>query len=61
MYIYHNKIDAVGDKANTEKQVFEACTDSVEEMKKSSCANGRKLHERFKYHHYRRPRILVFQ
>lgn len=33
VYIYHNKIDAVGDKANTEKQVFEACTDSVEEMK----------------------------
>lgn len=33
VYIYHNKIDAVGDKVNTEKQVFEACTDAVEELK----------------------------
>lgn len=33
VYIYHNKIDAVGDKSNTEKQVFEACTEAVEELK----------------------------
>lgn len=33
VYIYHNKIDAVGDKLNTENQVFEACTDAIEELK----------------------------
>lgn len=33
VYIYHNKIDAVGDKANTEKQVFEACVDAIDELK----------------------------
>ncbi|MBP3759851.1 MAG: BREX-1 system phosphatase PglZ type A, partial [Ruminococcus sp.] len=33
VYIYHNKIDAVGDKANTENQVFEACIDAIEELK----------------------------
>ncbi|WP_294471299.1 BREX-1 system phosphatase PglZ type A [uncultured Ruminococcus sp.] len=33
VYIYHNTIDAVGDKSNTENQVFEACTDAIEELK----------------------------
>ena len=33
VYIYHNKIDAVGDKPNTEKQAFEACTEALEELK----------------------------
>lgn len=33
VYIYHNTIDAVGDKANTENQVFEACNDAIEELK----------------------------
>ncbi|MBP3271094.1 MAG: BREX-1 system phosphatase PglZ type A [Ruminococcus sp.] len=33
VYIYHNTIDAVGDKQNTENQVFEACADAVEELK----------------------------
>lgn len=33
VYIYHNIIDAVGDKANTENQVFEACDDAMEELK----------------------------
>ena len=33
VYIYHNIIDAVGDKANTENQVFEACADAMEELK----------------------------
>ena len=33
VYIYHNTIDAVGDKANTENQVFEACADALEELK----------------------------
>ncbi len=32
VYIYHNVIDAVGDKAFTETQVFEACEDAVEEI-----------------------------
>ena len=33
VYIYHNVIDAAGDKANTENQVFEACADAMEELK----------------------------
>lgn len=33
VYIYHNTIDAVGDKPNTEDQVFEACVDAIEELK----------------------------
>ncbi len=33
VYIYHNKIDAIGDKAVTEHQVSEACQDTIEELK----------------------------
>lgn len=33
VYIYHNRIDAVGDKPNTERQVFEACSEAVKELK----------------------------
>lgn len=32
VYIYHNAIDAIGDKAATEKKVFEACEDAVQEL-----------------------------
>ena len=32
VYIYHNAIDAVGDKAATEDQVFEACDQAVTEL-----------------------------
>ena len=32
VYIYHNVIDAIGDKTSTEKKVFEACADAVEEL-----------------------------
>lgn len=32
VYIYHNKIDAVGDKAMTENQVFDACENTVDEL-----------------------------
>ena len=33
VYIYHNAIDAVGDKAATEDQVFEACDQAITELK----------------------------
>ena len=33
VYIYHNTIDAVGDKASTEDQAFDACQDAVAELK----------------------------
>ena len=33
VYIYHNTIDAVGDKPTTEDQVFEACEQAVLELK----------------------------
>ena len=33
VYIYHNAIDAVGDKATTEDQVFDACDQAVTELK----------------------------
>jgi uncharacterized protein (TIGR02687 family) len=32
VYIYHNEIDANGDKPQTEKKVFEACRTAVEEL-----------------------------
>lgn len=32
IYIYHNTIDAIGDKAPTEKKVFEACEDAMREL-----------------------------
>ena len=32
VYIYHNTIDAIGDKAVTEQKVFEACADTVQEL-----------------------------
>lgn len=33
IYIYHNAIDAVGDKATTEDQVFDACEQAILELK----------------------------
>lgn len=32
VYIYHNTIDAIGDKAPTENKVFEACEDATQEI-----------------------------
>ena len=32
VYIYHNNIDAIGDKSVTEQKVFEACEDTVQEL-----------------------------
>jgi uncharacterized protein (TIGR02687 family) len=32
IYIYHNAIDAAGDKAPTETKVFEACNDAIDEL-----------------------------
>lgn len=32
VYIYHNKIDAIGDKPMTENQVFDACGEAVDEL-----------------------------
>lgn len=32
VYIYHNAIDAIGDKAATETKVFEACETAIEEL-----------------------------
>ena len=32
IYIYHNTIDAIGDKAATEQKVFEACDDAIQEL-----------------------------
>ena len=31
-YIFHNTIDAIGDKAPTENKVFEACADTIQEI-----------------------------
>ena len=33
VYIYHNKIDAIGDKTITEHQEFDACNDAITEIK----------------------------
>ena len=32
VYVYHNQIDARGDKLNTENEVFTACNEAVEEL-----------------------------
>ena len=32
IYIYHNTIDAIGDKAPTENKAFEACEDTIQEI-----------------------------
>lgn len=32
IYIYHNQIDARGDKANTEDEVFDACESAIQEI-----------------------------
>ena len=32
IYVYHNTIDALGDKAATETKVFEACNDAIDEL-----------------------------
>ena len=32
VYVYHNTIDAIGDKAATENKVFEACEDAIMEI-----------------------------
>ncbi|MEA5092654.1 hypothetical protein SDC9_44895 [bioreactor metagenome] len=32
VYVYHNQIDARGDKQNTENEVFSACTEAIEEI-----------------------------
>jgi len=32
IYVYHNTIDAIGDKAATETKVFEACNDAIDEL-----------------------------
>ncbi len=32
IYIYHNQIDAIGDKANTERDVFEAVEKTIEDL-----------------------------
>ncbi|MDF0553363.1 BREX-1 system phosphatase PglZ type A [Kamptonema sp. UHCC 0994] len=32
VYIYHNNIDAIGDKAASEHQVFAACSDTIKEL-----------------------------
>lgn len=34
VYIYHDQIDAIGDKAATEDQTFSACADAVNQIKK---------------------------
>lgn len=32
VYVYHNTIDAIGDKQSTETKVFEACNDAIAEL-----------------------------
>ena len=32
VYVYHNQVDARGDKANTENEVFKACDEAIEEI-----------------------------
>lgn len=34
IYVYHNQVDARGDKAQSENEVFEACQEAIDEIKK---------------------------
>ncbi len=34
VFVYHNQIDARGDEARTENEVFSACEEAVEELYK---------------------------
>lgn len=34
MYIYHNRVDARGDKPASENEVFNACAEAIEEIHK---------------------------
>lgn len=47
LYIYHNRIDATGDKMGTERQVFEAANDTLRDLvdlvKKAANANATNL------------------
>ena len=47
LYVYHNRIDATGDKPGTEKQVFEAAEDTLRDLvdlvKKATNANANNL------------------
>jgi uncharacterized protein (TIGR02687 family) len=47
VYVYHNRIDAIGDKLATEEQVFEAAEDALQEIirliKKLTAANATNL------------------
>lgn len=47
LYVYHNRIDATGDKPGTEKQVFEAAEDTLHDLvdlvKKATSANANNL------------------
>jgi len=44
LYLYHNRIDAIGDKLGTERQVFEAAEDTLSDLidlvKKATSANA---------------------
>lgn len=47
IYVYHNQIDAVGDKRDTEERVFKAAEDTIDEVtklvKKLTSANARSI------------------
>ncbi len=57
LYIYHNQIDAIGDKPATEDDVFDAAEQAINEIiklvKKLSGANGQQ------HHRHRRSRISL--
>ena len=48
VYVYHNQIDARGDKASTENEVFAACNEAIEEIYKMI----RKLTEEVSARHF---------
>lgn len=59
VYIYHNTIDAVGDKAATEDRVFDACEQAIS-GNQESCPHDHKRHEGHEHSYHCRPWLSVF-
>ena len=57
LYVYHNLIDATGDKPGTERQVFEAAEDTLRELVDLVKKAGQR--QRHQHLRHRRPRLPV--
>lgn len=59
VYIYHNAIDAIGDKLPTESKVFDACETAMQELSRYS-AHCHQRAERYEHIYHRRSWFSVY-